>query len=66
MGGFDGDDRGYGDVVRGQPAGRFVATGLMIVGFASLSLLTGVIASLLVYRRTGPQALGRSTASKTG
>ena len=28
----------------------------MIVGFASLSLLTGVIASLLVNRRTAAQA----------
>jgi voltage-gated potassium channel len=43
---------GYGDAVPVQPAGRLVATGLMIVGFASLSLLTGVIASLLVNRRT--------------
>ena len=42
---------GYGDVVPVQPAGRFVATGLMIVGFASLSLLTGIVASLLVQRR---------------
>src|SRR5688572_1438081 len=48
---------GYGDVVPVEPAGRFVATGLMIVGFASLSLLTGVIASLLVNRRTAAQTL---------
>ena len=47
---------GYGDVVPVEPAGRFVATGLMIVGFATLSLLTGVIASLLVNRRTAAQA----------
>ena len=47
---------GYGDVAPVQPLGRFVATGLMIVGFASLSLLTGVIASLLVNRRTEKQA----------
>jgi voltage-gated potassium channel len=42
---------GYGDYVPVQPAGRFVATGLMIVGYASLSLLTGIVASLLVQRR---------------
>jgi voltage-gated potassium channel len=48
---------GYGDVTPVEPAGRVVATGLMIVGFASLSLLTGVIASLLVNRRTTAQAL---------
>jgi voltage-gated potassium channel len=48
---------GYGDVVPVEPVGRLVATGLMIVGFASLSLLTGVIASLLVNRRTAAQAL---------
>ena len=47
---------GYGDVVPVQPAGRFVATGLMIVGYASLSLLTGIVASLLVGRRTADQA----------
>jgi voltage-gated potassium channel len=46
---------GYGDVVPVQPAGRLVATGLMIVGFASLSLLTGVVASLLVQRRVAAQ-----------
>jgi voltage-gated potassium channel len=53
---------GYGDAVPVQPAGRFVATGLMIVGFASLSLLTGVVASLLVNRRAAEQsdsAIGR-------
>jgi|SRR5262245_3758689 len=53
---------GYGDVTPVQPAGRVVATGLMIVGFASLSLLTGVIASLLVNRRTSAQA--RSTVDR--
>jgi voltage-gated potassium channel len=42
---------GYGDVVPTDAAGRFVAAGLMIAGYASLSLLTGVIASLLVSRR---------------
>ena len=47
---------GYGDVVPEDPWGRIVATGLMIVGFASLSLLTGIVASLLVSRRTGQQA----------
>ena len=43
---------GYGDVVPKEPAGRAVASGLMIVGYASLSLLTGIIASLLVSRRS--------------
>ena len=42
---------GYGDAVPVQPAGRLLATGLMIVGYASLSLLTGIVASLLVQRR---------------
>jgi voltage-gated potassium channel len=46
---------GYGDVVPVQPAGRFVAAGLMIFGFASLSLLTGIVASLLVQRRVAGQ-----------
>jgi Ion channel len=43
---------GYGDVVPVQPVGRALASVLMIIGFASLSLLTGIIASLLVHRRT--------------
>ena len=43
---------GYGDVVPTESEGRFVAAGLMIVGYASLSLLTGVIASLLVARQS--------------
>jgi len=47
---------GYGDVVPTTTGGRFVATGLMIIGFASLSLLTGIVASLLVSRQTGAQA----------
>jgi hypothetical protein len=42
---------GYGDIVPTTTAGRFVASGLMIIGFASLSLLTGFVASLLVHRR---------------
>ena len=56
---------GYGDVVPTDTAGRAVASGLMIVGYASLSLLTGIIASLLVARRsaalqaTEEQALDR-------
>jgi voltage-gated potassium channel Kch len=47
---------GYGDVVPTTTGGRFVATGLMIIGFASLSLLTGIVASLLVSRQTATQA----------
>ena len=47
---------GYGDVVPTTTGGRFVATGLMIIGFASLSLLTGIVASLLVSRQTEAQA----------
>ena len=42
---------GYGDIVPTTTAGRVVASGLMIIGFASLSLLTGFVASLLVHRR---------------
>jgi voltage-gated potassium channel len=47
---------GYGDVVPTTTGGRFIATGLMIIGFASLSLLTGIVASLLVSRQTEAQA----------
>jgi voltage-gated potassium channel len=43
---------GYGDVVPTNTLGRAVASGLMIFGFASLSLLTGIVASLLVSDRT--------------
>jgi voltage-gated potassium channel len=42
---------GYGDVVPVQPVGRVVASILMIIGFASLSLLTGMVSSLLVAKR---------------
>jgi voltage-gated potassium channel len=44
---------GYGDVVPEQPLGRLVASVLMIIGFGSLSLLTGIVASLLVSRSRG-------------
>ena len=47
---------GYGDAVPVQPIGRAVATVLMIAGFASLSLLTGIIASLLVHKRAEQEA----------
>jgi voltage-gated potassium channel len=46
---------GYGDVTPTTTVGRTLATGLMIIGFASLSLLTGIVASLLVNRRTQAQ-----------
>ena len=42
---------GYGDVVPTTVFGRLVAAGLMIFGFASLSLLAGVVASVFVHRR---------------
>jgi voltage-gated potassium channel len=45
---------GYGDVSPVETSGRIVATVLMVAGFASLSLLTGIIASLLV-REVGAQ-----------
>ena len=43
---------GYGDIVPVQPAGRAVASVLMIIGYSSLSLLTGIVASVLVRRRS--------------
>jgi voltage-gated potassium channel len=46
---------GYGDVVPVQPVGRAIAAGLMVVGFASLSLLSGIIASALIARRASVQ-----------
>jgi voltage-gated potassium channel len=46
---------GYGDVVPEEPVGRAVAAGLMIVGFASLSLLAGIIASALIARRAASE-----------
>jgi voltage-gated potassium channel len=46
---------GYGDVVPVEPLGRAVAAGLMIVGFASLSLLAGIIASALIARRAASE-----------
>jgi len=41
---------GYGDVVPKEPLGRLIASLLMIMGFALLSLITGTIASALVSR----------------
>jgi voltage-gated potassium channel len=42
---------GYGDVVPTTPEGRAISSVLMVIGFASLSLLTGIVASLLVQER---------------
>ena len=53
---------GYGDVVPEEPAGRLVAAALMIAGFASLSLLTGIIASLLAARRMAELEKGEMQA----
>jgi voltage-gated potassium channel Kch len=44
---------GYGDVVPTTVLGRAVAAGLMIFGFASLSLLAGIVASVFVHRQQG-------------
>jgi voltage-gated potassium channel len=46
---------GYGDVVPEEPLGRLVAAGLMIVGFSSVSILAGIIASALIARQTASQ-----------
>jgi voltage-gated potassium channel len=46
---------GYGDVVPVEPVGRAVAAGLMVIGFASLSLLSGIIASALIARRAAAE-----------
>ena len=42
---------GYGDVVPTTHFGRLVASGLMIFGFASLSLFSGIVASVFVHKR---------------
>jgi voltage-gated potassium channel len=42
---------GYGDVVPREPHGRLLASILMLLGFGTLSLLTGTIASALVARQ---------------
>jgi voltage-gated potassium channel len=55
---------GYGDVVPVEPVGRAVAAGLMIVGFSSLSLLAGIIASALIARRGVAQALERQALER--
>ena len=47
---------GYGDVVPTTSFGKLVAAGLMIFGFASLSLLTGIVASVFVARGSGSAA----------
>jgi voltage-gated potassium channel len=48
---------GYGDVTPENTWGRLVATGLMILAFSFLSLLTGTVASLLVAQRRNPADL---------
>jgi voltage-gated potassium channel len=48
---------GYGDVTPEEAWGRFVATILMILAFAFLSLLTGTVASLLVAQRKAEPGL---------
>jgi voltage-gated potassium channel len=53
---------GYGDVTPTQPWGRFVATILMILAFAFLSLLTGTVASLLVAQRRDAPGLEERVA----
>jgi voltage-gated potassium channel len=43
---------GYGDVVPVEPHGRAIAAALMVIGFGTVSLLAGFIASALIARRT--------------
>jgi voltage-gated potassium channel len=44
---------GYGDIAPAETSGRIVASALMIVGIAFLSLLTATVASALVPRAGG-------------
>jgi voltage-gated potassium channel Kch len=44
---------GYGDIVPESPAGRFVATVLMLVGLALIPLITSAVVSVLIAQRTG-------------
>jgi voltage-gated potassium channel len=53
---------GYGDVTPVEPWGRFVATILMILAFAFLSLLTGTVASLLVAQHRSEPGLEERVA----
>jgi voltage-gated potassium channel len=53
---------GYGDVTPQEPWGRLVATVLMILAFAFLSLVTGTVASLLVAQRSSPGDLQERVA----
>jgi voltage-gated potassium channel len=43
---------GYGDVVPVSGAGRLVATALMLTGLALIPLITSVVVSILVSKRT--------------
>jgi voltage-gated potassium channel len=42
---------GYGDVVPRTILGRVLATGLMVIGFVSLSLVTATVASVFIERK---------------
>jgi voltage-gated potassium channel len=44
---------GYGDATPTTGIGRFFASVLMLVGFAFLSTITGIVASALVQRTSG-------------
>jgi voltage-gated potassium channel Kch len=44
---------GYGDIAPAETSGRLVASALMIVGIAFLSLVTATVASALVSRASG-------------
>ena len=46
---------GYGDVTPTETFGRLIASALMVIGFASLSLLSGITASALIARRRAAQ-----------
>jgi voltage-gated potassium channel len=43
---------GYGDVVPESGAGRIIATALMLTGLALIPLITSVVVSILVSKRT--------------
>jgi len=47
---------GYGDVVPHSDGGRVVAVGLMLVGIAFIPILSSVIVSVLVGKRTQSQS----------
>lgn len=58
---------GYGDIIPQTPVGRFVTALMMLLGWGTLAVPTGIVTSeIALHRGRGPESLDRATRGAIG